>query len=138
MRGQPCVAPCAGARIETRSSPMPSGCAPCRSLRGSADRNLNATFGFSLAQGSLPARERGSKRMKRLLPALTSTSLPARERGSKHHVARWAKFPELSLPARERGSKLADRHVDEEAEEVAPCAGARIETGSMSSASSKG
>ena len=80
--------------------------------------------------GSLPARERGSKRI--TFPALSRrrrASLPARERGSKRCPLRQPGYERPSLPARERGSKPeTETGTMAAAGRVAPRAGARIET----------
>ena len=55
-------------------------------------------------------------------------SLPARERGLKHLIHRQIRRCPQSLPARERGLKLAVRDMRNHIEQVAPRAGAWIET----------
>ena len=59
---------------------------------------------------------------------LMMMSLPSRERGLKQGWRVGCASPERSLPSRERGLKLGARNVPEVFLEVAPLAGAWIET----------
>src|SRR5690606_20308732 len=108
------------------------------------------TEGHVIGRPSLPARERGSKppvprcgtsarivapragarieTLWRITRASACRSLPARERGSKLVLLDAAQPEERSLPARERGSKRGTDWPFRHALEVAPRAGARIET----------
>ena len=78
---------------------------------------------------SLPVRERGSKLLWLVEEGDdVEASLPVRERGSKH-VRRSERDPgHPSLPVRERGSKHGLQAVGGGSVDVAPRAGAWIET----------
>ncbi len=125
----PYVAPRAGARIETfRWATMTTRC-PAVAPRAGARIETSLTHSpDASAISSLPARERGSKRGGFKDGGVVSRSLPARERGSKPGLDRQPGGAASSLPARERGSKHVDRFSGDGESEVAPRAGARIET----------
>ena len=124
---EPTVAPRAGARIETAPRCV-AGANAGRSPRGSADRNPMFSMTDRQVFWSLPARERGSKHREPWASQDRAGSLPARERGSKLQKAERRVVRGWSLPARERGSKQPEQsHVDN-LQDVAPRAGARIET----------
>ena len=100
-----CVAPRAGARIETYRGSHPPHFEGGRSPRGSADRNIWLRIVSPVTPSSLPARERGSKQMEEAGQPVQRWSLPARERGSKQCRLSTGRGVQQSLPARERGSK---------------------------------
>jgi hypothetical protein len=94
------VAPYAGARIETFSSNAGSARTFGRSLCGSADRNCSARLHRYQDSGSLPMRERGSKRAVLWDRRQHVRSLPMRERGSKWIRGGW---PTLLKECRSHG-----------------------------------
>ena len=143
------VAPRAGARIETiwvllcdarqrslpareRGSKHGNRCCSrsfwgCRSPRGSADRNQSRPGRNRWSEVAPRAGARIETRQADILEH-KHMSLPARERGSKLGFGWASDRPRSSLPARERGSKLLEVDVVGDNGEVAPRAGARIET----------
>ena len=78
--------------------------------------------------GSLPSRERGLKLLVWLMLMYSSGSLPSRERGLKLESATAAAPALTSLPSRERGLKLLSIIGTLLLLDVAPFAGAWIET----------
>ncbi len=100
------VAPFAGAWIETSARAGLWLCRSCRPLRGGVDRNLSRSADGINWSASPPSRGRGSKR-----PGAA-------------HVGGHAESP----PSRGRGSKLRRRFRGGLRPEVAPFAGAWIET----------
>ena len=99
-----------------------------RSPRGSADRNDLLTPGRLIVRRRSP---RGSADRNRQLGsrcARRAVSLPARERGSKPSITTCRPLRRGSLPARERGSKPQPASGRRQRNDVAPRAGARIET----------
>ena len=99
-----------------------------RSLRGSVDRN---SLSDSIMTRNTVAPFAGAW-IETLAPTLrciaSCGSLPSRERGSKHHVRTDPSESRRSLPSRERGSKHQRMATSAAYAEVAPFAGAWIET----------
>jgi len=111
-RARSCVAPRAGAWIETSRRAHQRCARQGRSPRGSVDRNIPLRALTVPVAQSLPARERGSKRVRIACQIPRHGSLPARERGSKRRAAVAGVAHQLSLPARERGSKPEREEAD--------------------------
>ncbi len=143
------VAPHAGAWIETRfstlllvaqwSRPMRArGLKPGRRWKGPLDgvsrpmrarglkhrRNI-LIFG---GRGSRPMRARGLKQSKYRNTHMMEKSRPMRARGLKRTSRKLQPFPATSRPMRARGLKPYDLLLTCETEDVAPHAGAWIET----------
>jgi len=77
---------------------------------------------------SLPTRERGLKRFQLAPIGLSRESLPTRERGLKLHELETGREYHGSLPTRERGLKPGLGVLVRRNSNVAPHAGAWIET----------
>ncbi len=100
-----------------------------RSLRGSVDRNAADPAMVRVRPGSLPSRERGSKRGLSPCRCWPQASRSLRGSVDRNSVNALCELEdEMSLPSRERGSKLADHGVFRILYGVAPFAGAWIET----------
>ena len=150
-RGRCGVAPRAGAWIETAKG-TDMGRYRCVAPRAGAWIET-ASIGASRRRkrSSLPARGRGSKPSRQAHAHRAGVSLPARGRGSKPTLSEQTAAPpgsrsprggvdrnsqslagfshtEMSLPARGRGSKHRAVDAGEPAVDVAPRAGAWIET----------
>ena len=124
------VAPRAGARIETRTRPIglqPAPVAP----RAGARIETRRPAAISPTRRSLPARERGSKPTIGQLRAKTVEVAPRAGARIETSPGRPRQTPQTSLPARERGSKQGSDYKTA-TRLVAPRAGARIETMLMS------
>jgi len=99
------VAPFAGAWIETLMRSLGMDTSSRRSLRGSVDRNMDFIAPATLQHGSLPSRERGSKRLSFCLRVVIPRVAPFAGAWIETSAVLWRHPSTVSLPSRERGSK---------------------------------
>ena len=124
---QAAVAPLAGAWIETGRTRQ----RPCRYLVAPLAGAWIETESWAVMRTftmSLPSRERGLKLCEISSERHFIMSLPSRERGLKQGKTSDQTCSELSLPSRERGLKQVQVRKLLRGSEVAPLAGAWIET----------